>query len=129
LAKSSSELSDIDLGLGVLCEKGDLGGANANPPTVKDPSCSRRLADPSLRCWIESTLDRGCKAGAKFLALKDLGSLSKVVGDCSLLASKNGGPAAGLTAVLGGLLPRNGSSSCLSSRGVGAGDMDGVSLT
>jgi hypothetical protein len=68
-------------------------------------------------------------AGAKFLALKDLGSLSKVVGDCSLQASKNGGPAAGLTPVLGGLLPRNCSSSCVSSRGGGTGDMDGVSKT
>jgi hypothetical protein len=29
LDKPSSELSDIDLGLGVLCAKGDLGGANA----------------------------------------------------------------------------------------------------
>jgi hypothetical protein len=29
VAKSSSELSDIDLGLGVLCENGDRGGANA----------------------------------------------------------------------------------------------------
>jgi hypothetical protein len=26
---SSSELSEIDLGLGVLCEKGDRGGASA----------------------------------------------------------------------------------------------------
>jgi hypothetical protein len=29
VARSSSELSDIDLGLGVLCENGDRGGAKA----------------------------------------------------------------------------------------------------
>lgn len=51
LAKSSSELSDIDLGLGVLCAKGDLGGANAlesYPPFVRDASCSLCGAGPSL---------------------------------------------------------------------------------
>lgn len=41
LTKSSSELSDMDLGLGVLCAKGDLGGASAlesYPPIARDPS-------------------------------------------------------------------------------------------
>ena len=61
--------------------------------------------------------------------LEELYSLSIFVGDCSLLPPKNGGPATGPAAVLGGLLPRNCSSSSASSRGVGSGDIDELSLT
>jgi hypothetical protein len=61
--------------------------------------------------------------------LEDQCSLSIFVGDSSLLPPKNGEPVAGPAVVLGGLLPRNCSSSSASSRGVGSGDMVEVSLS